>query len=98
LGKDNGIKISRKLLKEYNSKRFIGSNRTDSRQYEISIKNTKQVAINIITTDQFPVSTTKEIDVEDENAPDAQVDKDAGIITWTITVPRAQEKKLTMSY
>ena len=56
------------------------------------------MAVNVIITDQFPVSTSKEIDVEDENAPDAQADKDTGIITWTLTIPPAQEKKLTLSY
>ena len=98
LGKDNDVKVSRKLVKEYSAKRFIGSNRTDSRQYEISVRNTKQVAVNVIITDQFPVSTTKEIEVEDENAADAQVDKDTGIITWSLTIPPAQEKKLTLRY
>lgn len=98
LCKDNGIKVSRKLVKEYSSKRFIGNNRTDSRQYEIDVKNTKQVAVNVIVTDQFPISTTKEIGVENETAPDAQVHKDTGIITWSVTMPPAQEKKLIMSY
>jgi hypothetical protein len=98
LGKDNGIKVSRKLIKEYSSKRFIGSNRTDTKQFEISVKNAKQVAVNITITDQFPVSTTKEIEVTDQKAPEAQVDKETGIITWVITLEPGQEKKLTVGY
>ncbi len=98
LGKDNGIKVSRKLLKEFSSKRFIGSNRTDTRQYEIIIRNTKQVAANVTINDQFPVSTTKEINVDDQKAPEAQINKDTGIVTWTITLQPGQEKKLTISY
>lgn len=98
LGKDNGIKVSRKLIKEFSAKRFIGSNRTDTRQYEISLRNTKRVAVNISTSDQFPVSTTKEISVDDLSAPDAQVDKETGIATWTTTLQPGQEKKLTIRY
>jgi hypothetical protein len=98
LGKDNGIKVSRKLIKEFSAKRFIGSNRTDTRQYEISLRNTKRVAVNISTSDQFPVSITKEISVDDLSAPDAQVDKETGIATWTTTLQPGQEKKLTISY
>jgi hypothetical protein len=98
LGKDNSIKVSRKLVKEYSSKRFIGSNRSDIKQFEINVKNTKQVAVNIIVNDQFPVSTTKEIDVQDQKAAESQVDKDSGIITWALTLKPGEEKKLTLSY
>ncbi len=47
LGKDNAVKISRKLVKEFSSKKFIGSNRTETREYEISVRNTKSVPVNI---------------------------------------------------
>jgi hypothetical protein len=98
LGKDNGIKISRKLIKEYSSKRFIGSNRTENKQYEISVKNGKQVAVNININDQFPVSTTKEIEVEDQKASEAKVDKETGMITWAISLRPGEEKKIYLSY
>lgn len=98
LGKDNGIKVSRKLVKEFSTKRFIGSNRTDTRQYEITVRNTKQVPVIITINDQFPVSTIKEINVDDQKAPEAQVDKDTGIATWTITLQPGQEKKFGISY
>jgi len=98
LGKDNGIKVSRKLVKEFSAKRFIGSNRNDTRQYEISLRNTKQVAVSITINDQFPVSTTKEINVDDQKAPEGQVDKDTRIVTWTIILQPDREKKLAISY
>jgi hypothetical protein len=86
LGKDNAIKVSRKLLKEYSSKKFIGANRTDSRQYEISIRNSKRVSANIHVVDQIPVSTNKEIEVEDVKVTEARLDKETGIVTWTLTL------------
>lgn len=98
LGKDNGVKISRKLLKEFSSKRFIGSNKTDTKSYEISLRNTKKIPVNITIIDQFPISTNKEISVDDKKAPEAQVDKETGIITWNVTLQPGQEKKLTKSY
>jgi hypothetical protein len=98
LGKDNGIKVTRKLAKEFSAKRFIGGNRTDTRQYEINVRNTKQVPVNITISDQFPVSTNKEINVDDQKAPEAQIDKYTGISTWTITLQPGQEKKLDISY
>lgn len=98
LGKDNGIKVIRKMLKEYSTKKFIGSNRTDSKEYEISIKNLKRISANIILVDQIPVTTNKEISIEDVKASEAQIDKDTGIATWMFTLPAMQEKKLGISY
>ena len=51
-----------------------------------------------IINDQFPISTTKEINVDDQKAPEAQSDKNSGITTWTITLQPGQEKKLELSY
>jgi uncharacterized protein (TIGR02231 family) len=98
LGKDNGIKVSRELVKEYSTRKFIGSNRTDSRRYEISIRNSKRVPVKITILDQIPVSITKEISVEDAKASESQVDKETGIATWKFILPPAQEKKLEVSY
>ena len=98
LGKDNAIKVSRKLSKEFSSKRFIGSNRTETKQFEISVKNAKKVAVHIIINDQFPVSTTKELAVDDQKAPEAQVDKETSIMTWAMTLQPGQEKKVYLNY
>ncbi len=98
LGKDNSVKVSRKLVKEYSSKKFIGSSRTETREFEISVRNSKSVPVNITVTDQFPVSVNKEISVDDVKAPDALIDKDNGIVTWTISLPAGQERKLRIGY
>jgi hypothetical protein len=98
LGKDNGVKVSRKLIKEYSTKKFIGGSRTETRNYEISVRNTKSVPVSIVVLDQFPVSTTKEISVDEIKAPDAEMDKDSGIVTWMVSLPAGQEKKLRIGY
>jgi Domain of unknown function (DUF4139)/N-terminal domain of unknown function (DUF4140) len=98
LGKDNGIKIFRKLVKEYSAKKFIGSSRTETKDYEISVRNSKQVPITLHIVDQFPVSTNKEISVDDVRAPDAKADKETGILNWVISAQAGQEKKLGFGY
>jgi Domain of unknown function (DUF4139)/N-terminal domain of unknown function (DUF4140) len=98
LGKDNGVKITRKLVKESSSKKFIGNSRTDTKEYEISIRNTKSVPVSIRVLDQYPVSTNRDITVDDVKAPDSQIDKDNGIVTWTISLQAGQEKKLRIGY
>jgi hypothetical protein len=98
LGKDNNIRVHRKLVKEYSSKKFIGSNQSESKQYEITIRNTKKVPVTIEVEDQVPVSVNKEIDVENINAPNAELDKLTGIITWIIELQPGQEKQLSFTY
>jgi hypothetical protein len=98
LGKDNGVKISRKLIKEYSSKKFLGSNLTENKNYEISIQNAKSVPVDLMIVDQVPVSTTKEISVEDIKAGEGLVNKDTGMVTWTMVLQPQQEKKLAVGY
>ena len=98
MGKDNGVRVARKLLSKYSSRKFIGSNRTELRHYEIAVQNTKRDTIAITVSDQFPVSTIKEISVEDQEAAEGQVDKNTGIVIWKLILPPGQEKKLTISY
>jgi uncharacterized protein (TIGR02231 family) len=98
LGKDNNIRVSRKLQKEFSAKKFLGSNKTESRVYEISVLNTKKVPVNIVVRDQFPVSINKDISVEDVSAPEGKVEKETGIVTWTLALQPGQEKKIKLSY
>jgi len=98
LGKDKGVAIKRTLLKDYSSKRFIGSNKTDIRQYEIVVRNNKQQPISIIVEDQFPVSTVKEIDVQDKKYEGAKLDDDTQKLTWNFTVDAKKENKVNFKY
>jgi uncharacterized protein (TIGR02231 family) len=98
LGKDNSIKVSRKLVKELSSKKLIGSNRTETKQYEIGVRNTKKVAVTLLLQDQYPIATNKEIDVDNVKAPDASIDENTGIATWSISLAPGQEKKVQLTY
>lgn len=98
LGKDKGVAVKRTLMKEYSSKRFIGSNRTDNRQYEIVVRNNKQQPISIIIDDQFPISTVKEIEVQSRKYEGAKLDDDTQQITWQLTVDPKKESKVAFGY
>ena len=98
LGKDKGVAIKRTLLKDYSSKRFIGSNKTDTRQYEIVVRNNKQQPISIIVEDQFPISTQKEIEVQDRKYEGAKLDDDSQKLTWQMNVEPKKENKVGFRY
>jgi uncharacterized protein (TIGR02231 family) len=98
LGKDDGVKVTRKLVKEFSSKKLIGSNRTETKHYEIIVRNTKKSAVNLLVQDQYPISINKDIEVDDVKAPGGQVDKETGIINWNMTLQPGEERKLQLNY
>jgi hypothetical protein len=98
LGKDNGIRVARKLLKEFSAKKFLGSNKTESRDYEVTVMNTKKFPVNVMVRDQFPVSVNKEINIDDVSAPEAKIEKETGLVSWTFALQPGQERKLKLGY
>lgn len=98
LGKDKSIIIERKRLKEFSSKQFLSSYKTENRTYEISVRNNKSQSIKIIIQDQFPISTTKEISIDEQEYQEAQLDKDTKILTWKYELSPKQEKKHLFRY
>jgi hypothetical protein len=98
LGKDKGVVIKRTLMKEYSSKKFLGSNKSDSRKYEIMVRNNKQQPIKIIVEDQFPVSTNKDIEVDKLSYDHGNVDDDTKKISWAFSLDSKKENKLQIGY
>jgi len=98
LGIDKGVVIKRTLLREYSQKKFLGANKTDSRQYEIVIRNNKQQPVNIILEDQFPISTNKDIEVEKLTYEGGKLDEDTRKITWNLTIDAKKDAKLQLGY
>ncbi len=98
LGIDKGITVKRTLLKEFSNKKFLGNNRTDYRQFEIVVRNNKNVPVNIIIEDQVPISTMKEIEVDDLKYDGAKLNDDTKVVTWNYTVEPKQQKKMELKY
>lgn len=98
LGVDKGIVVKRTLLKEFSNKKFLGANRTDYRQFEITVLNNKTVPVNIVLEDQFPISPQKEIEVDDLKFEGAKLNEDTKVITWNFIADSKQQKKFVFKY
>ncbi len=98
LGKDKSIVIERKTLKEFSSKQFLSSYKTETRVFEISVRNNKSQSIKITIQDQFPISTAKEISIDEQAYKDAELDKDTKILTWQFELLPKQERKQQFKY
>jgi hypothetical protein len=98
LGRDKGVVIKRSMLKEFSQRKFLSNNKTDTRQYEILVRNNKSQPINIIIEDQLPISTQKEIEIDNVKYEGASLDKDTQKLSWLLTVEGKKEVKTGFKY
>lgn len=98
LGRDKGISIKRDMVKEYTSKKFLGSKAETSRHWKISVKNNKRYPISLTLLDQVPVSTLQEIDVNTEEISGAELNKDSGEVKWRLNLPPAGKQEVDLRY
>ncbi len=98
LGRDKNIVVKRTSIKEFSKKQFLGNNKIDYRNFEISIRNNKKQSINLIMEDQFPLSTMKEVEVDKLENKEAELDNESGKLKWTIQLEAGKEKKVGFKY
>jgi hypothetical protein len=97
-GRDKNVIVSRTMIKSYQKKQMIGSNKTEQFSYEIVARNTKKEAINLLIEDQFPISNNKEVSIEDKDAPEAEINAETGKIKWKLNLASAKEYKVSLKY
>jgi uncharacterized protein (TIGR02231 family) len=98
LGRDKRIVVKREKLKDFSSRKMIGTNQRDSYAYEISVRNTKAEAINIIVEDQVPVSQNSQIEVTTTDSGGSKYNKDTGKLKWEFSLQPNETKKMTYKF
>lgn len=98
LGRDKRVSTKRMLVKEFSKTRFIGSNKIETFTYEITVKNNKKEAVNMILKDQYPISRIKEVEIKLEEWSNAEINEELGILNWKITLQPGEQKKYRFSY
>ncbi len=98
MGRDKRIVVKRDKVKDFTSRKAIGSNIRETSAYELSVRNTKQEPITIVVEDQVPVSQNSQIEVAMIDAGGAMYNKDTGKLTWTWTIQPNETKKATFKF
>ncbi|SFA78816.1 DUF4139 domain-containing protein [Algoriphagus aquimarinus] len=98
MGRDRSIVIQREKNEEYSKKRSIGNNITETRGYEITVRNNKSQPITISVEDQIPVSVNSDISVETVQLSGGKLDPQTGKITWLLTIPAGQQQVIPLQY
>jgi len=98
LGRDKNVSVTREKVKDFTSKKFIGSKKEESRAWDIIIKNNKNQPINMVIFDQVPVSTLDEIKIEVAKISGAKQNPTTGEIKWEFRLDPKKSKEFNLQY
>ncbi|MEZ4938788.1 MAG: mucoidy inhibitor MuiA family protein [Crocinitomicaceae bacterium] len=97
-GRDSKIITDRKLLSEFSNKKVVGNNRKDSYTYELTIKNTRNVEVEMEVHDQIPVSQDSDITVTADEISGGILEDVTGIVSWKVKLGPNESKKFRISF
>lgn len=98
LGRDKTILVERKLLKEKSKTGFIDGNKTVTRSYTITVRNTKATSVTLVLQDQIPLSNQKDITVTADETGGALLEENIGALTWNLNLKSKESKVLKFTY
>jgi hypothetical protein len=98
LGRDKRVVVKREKMADYSSVKFLGNNKLQKITYELTVKNNKKDAVKLMLKDQYPLSTTKEIEVELLDDGKASVNSDLGVLTWKLELQPGESRKIRFAY
>ncbi len=98
MGKDKGIVIQRKKLKDKTREKVLLEEKTISVTYEIMIKNTKSVATELHIDDQIPLSSNPAIVVKLTDSSKAKYDAETGKLEWEVNLKPKESRKISFTY
>ncbi|UKN01134.1 DUF4139 domain-containing protein [Paracrocinitomix mangrovi] len=97
-GRDNRIVITRKKLEEFSDKKVVGNNRKDNYVYEISIRNNREIAVEIDLFDQIPISQDSDIQVTVDETSEAIYNETTGLLRWKVNLQPGEVKKYKLGF
>jgi uncharacterized protein (TIGR02231 family) len=98
LGRDKRIVVKREKLKDFSSRKLIGSNQRENLAFEISVRNTKNEPVKITLEDQVPVSQNNQIEVGVLDTGGARYNKDTGKLLWEISLQPNETRKVVYKF
>jgi hypothetical protein len=98
LGTDKNIVVTRTLQKELSEKQIFGSNKKETRNWLIDLKNRKNQPVNLLVEDQVPVSQNSSIEVEWQETSGVKPDALTGKVSWNFLLNSQDDKKVQLKY
>ena len=98
MGRDKKISIKRDKVVDKSGTKFLSSKKEQTFTFDLTVRNNKKEAVQMLLKDQYPLSTDKEIEVELLESDKAKVNAETGILTWDLALKPNETKKIRISY
>lgn len=98
LGRDDKVFVSRTKVKEFCTKKNMGSTTKETFTYEILVKNNRKTPIQIDILDQLPISMHSDIVVDAIETSKGEFDSKTGEYKWQETLQPGEVKKIEFSF
>ena len=98
LGKDNSYTITRRKINTLKQEKFIGLNIKEVLTYEFIIQNKKNKSVVLELRDQLPISIDKNVEVISIETSNAVIDKQSGLLTWSVKLKPLSSEKIILKY
>lgn len=98
LGRDKRIIVKRDKLKDFTTRKTLGSNQRDSYAWEISVRNAKTETIKIVVEDQLPISQNSQIEVTPVDMGGSKYNSDTGKMIWEFSINPSETRKIVYKY
>lgn len=98
MGRDKKVTIKREKVVDQSGTKFLSSKKEQTFTFDITVRNNKKEAIEMLLKDQYPLSSDKEIEIELLKSDNAKVNTETGILTWHLQLKPNETKKIRISY
>ena len=98
MGRDKKISIKREKVADKSGTKFLSSKKEQTFTYDITVRNNKKEAVQLLLKDQYPLSPDKEIEVTLIESNDAKINTETGILTWDLKLKPNETYKIRISY
>jgi len=98
LGTDNSILLKREKRKDFTSTKVLGSNKTETYSFDITVRNNKQDPVRISVLDQIPISANSGIEVSASELSGGKHNSQTGEIQWNLEIKPQETRKLILTY
>ena len=98
LGTDNSILVKREKRQDFTSKRVIGTNKTETYSFLITVRNNKPSQIKLTLKDQIPISSNSGISVEATELTGGRHNQETGEIRWDLEIKPQETKQIILTY
>jgi conserved hypothetical protein len=98
LGRDSSVIVTRVRGKDFTAKSLLGKTKKASRQWVLTVRNTRHTPIEIKVLDQLPVSANQEITVNAIETSGAEHNVETGELCWVLQLQPGESAQKNVKY